>query len=89
MFNVTVGAPGRDVEAGTTLRQNAGAVYLVKKSAGVNGAGIISVRSAFSPATGDEFGYSAAAVPGFALIGAPFNDTAGLNAGMIRINVNP
>jgi hypothetical protein len=89
VFNVTVGAPGRDVEVGTTLRQNAGAVYLVKKSAGVNGAGIISVRSAFSPATGDEFGYSAAAVPGFAIIGAPFNDTAGLNAGMTRINVNP
>ncbi|MFO0451170.1 MAG: hypothetical protein ACK52I_21360, partial [Pseudomonadota bacterium] len=89
VFNVTIGAPRRDIEVGTTLRQNAGAVYLVKKSAGVNGAGIISVRSAFSPATGDEFGYSAAAVPGFAIIGAPFNDTAGLNAGMIRINVNP
>ena len=89
VFTVTVGAPGREVNVGTTPRTDAGAAYILKKSTSASGAGLLSVRAAFAPASGDEFGYSAAAVPGFSILGAPFNDAAGLNAGMIRITINP
>ena len=43
----------------------------------------------FNPATGDEFGYSAASTRGFSLIGAPFSDITGLNSGKARLLTTP
>ena len=88
-FVVTVGAPKTDVVVGSATRIDAGAAYVLTRAFGSTGAVLSSVRRAFSPGTADEFGYSASSVTGFGLIGAPFNDSAGLNAGMARITINP
>ena len=88
-FVITVGAPKTDVVVGSATRVDAGAVYVLTRPFGATGATLSSLRRAFSPATGDEFGYSASSVTGFGLVGAPFNDSAGLNAGMTRVTINP
>jgi hypothetical protein len=86
---VTVGAPKADVAVGTTPRVDAGKVYVLTRAFGATGAVLANTRTAFAPATGDEFGYSAASVPGFGIIGTPFNDAAGLNKGMARTLIAP
>jgi hypothetical protein len=86
---VTVGAPKADVAVGTTPRVDAGKVYVVSRTFGTSGVFSATARTAFSPASGDEFGYSATSVTGFGLVGAPFNDSAGLNRGMTRVTINP
>ncbi|MEY3142868.1 MAG: hypothetical protein RLY21_1361 [Planctomycetota bacterium] len=88
-FVITVGAPKTDVVLGSATRVDAGVVYVLTRSFGSTGATLSSLRRAFSPATGDEFGYSASSVTGFGLVGAPFTDSAGLNAGMTRVTINP
>ena len=88
-FLITVGAPKSDVTVVTTPRADAGRVYFLSKSTGAQGATLLESRTAFSPASGDEFGYSVAGVEGFSILGAPFDDDAGLNAGMSRILITP
>jgi len=88
-FTITVGAPKADVTVATTPRTNAGRVYFLRKTTGAQGAALLESRTAFSPAAGDEFGYSVSGVAGFSILGAPFNDDAGLNAGMSRILITP
>jgi hypothetical protein len=88
-FVITVGAPKADVNVGTTPRVDAGKIYVLRHTPGATGATLSSARAAFAPATGDEFGSTAAAVQGFGVVGTPFNDSAGLNTGMVRITVNP
>lgn len=86
---VTVGAPKADVAVGSATRLDAGRVYVVSRTFGTTGTFSATSRTAFSPASGDEFGYSTSSVTSFGLVGAPFNDSAGLNRGMTRVTINP
>lgn len=70
--NVLVGVP-----FDSSLVSNAGAAYLFD---GSTGAVLRTFRSP-TPTTGDSFGYSVAAAGTNVLIGAPFDDTAGVDAG--------
>ncbi|MEY2715822.1 MAG: hypothetical protein RIT24_2165, partial [Planctomycetota bacterium] len=83
-FTVVVGAPKADVPLESGLRLNAGKVYVLHKTVGAIGAELRAIRVGTSPATGDEFGYSAASVSGLSIIGAPFSDVSGLNSGKAR-----
>lgn len=88
-FTITIGAPAADVTVVTTPRVDAGRVYFLRKTTGAQGATLLQSRTAFSPSAGDEFGYSVSGVEGFSILGAPFDDDAGLNAGMSRILITP
>ena len=88
-FTVVVGAPKADLALSSGLRPNAGKVYILHKTVGQSGAELREIRTAFSPATGDEFGYSAASISGLSIIGAPFSDVSGLNSGKARLITNP
>jgi hypothetical protein len=84
-FIVSVGAPGRSNDFDGIARPNAGRVYVLRKKFGVSSAEEIDSRILFTPAAGDEFGYSVDAADGFSVGGAPFADPAGLNSGKARI----
>lgn len=88
-YIITVGAPKAEVSVGSAVRTDAGKIYILRRTPAVAGTTLSAVRTAFSPASGDEFGSSAASVRGFGVVGTPFNDSAGLNTGMSRITVNP
>ena len=88
-YRVVIGAPNADVSTSTGLRANAGKVYVVQKRLGDQEANLISVRTDPLPSTGDSFGSSSASMPGRALIGVPFNDSAGLNAGKAKLLLTP
>ena len=88
-FTVVVGSPKADLALSSGLRPNAGKVYILHKTIGQTGAELREIRSGFSPATGDEFGYSAASISGLSIIGAPFSDVSGLNSGKARLITNP
>ncbi len=88
-FTVVVGAPKADIPTPGGLRNSAGKVYVLHKTVGASGADLLSTRAMFNPATGDEFGYSAASSTGFSLIGAPFSDITGLNSGKARLLTVP
>ena len=87
-FIVTVGAPGRSNDFDGIARPKAGRAYILRKKFGVSSAEEIDSRTLFTPAAGDEFGYSVEAVDGFSVIGAPFADPSGLNSGKVRIMTN-
>jgi hypothetical protein len=88
-YRIVVGATKADIAFGSTVKVDAGAVYIIRKTIGTAPGEIIERRLANTPASGDEFGYSAASVPGFSLIGAPFKDTGGLNAGSVKLLTVP
>jgi len=88
-FTVVVGSPKADLALSSGLRPNAGKVYILHKTVGQSGAELREIRTGFSPATGDEFGYSAASISGLSIIGAPFSDVNGLNSGKARLITNP
>jgi len=89
VYRIVVGASKADIAFGSITKVDAGAVYIIHKSLGTAPAEIVERRIANTPASGDEFGYSAASVPGFSLIGAPFKDTGGLNAGSVKFLTVP
>lgn len=88
-FTVIVSAPKADLLLDSGLRINAGKVYVLHKTIGQSGAELLQVRTSYSPASGDEFGYSSAAIRGLSIIGAPFSDLNGLNSGKARILTTP
>ncbi|MFM7259430.1 MAG: hypothetical protein ACKO3W_02385, partial [bacterium] len=88
-YRIVVGASKADIPTGSFTKVDAGAVFIISKTLGTTPAAIIGKRLANSPASGDEFGYSAASVTGFSLIGAPFKDTGGLNAGSVKFLTVP
>ena len=88
-FTVVIGAPKAAVTVPSGIRNGAGKVYVLHKTPGQTGAELLSIRASFNPATGDEFGYSAASTRGFSLIGAPFSDITGLNSGKARLLTTP
>ena len=70
--NVLVGAPLED-----TGVPEAGAAYLLDGDTGV----LLQTFRSPNPALGDSFGWSVAGVGGNVLVGAPFDDTEGRDAG--------
>jgi hypothetical protein len=88
-FTVIVGAAKADVQVGSTLKVDAGAVFVLKKVFGTSGATLVERRTSNAPVSGDEFGYSTTALQGFSLIGAPFKDSGGLNAGAAKLLTTP
>ena len=88
-YTVTVGVGKEDVMVNGQLKTQAGAVHIIRKVFGQNFGSEVGVRTSNSPATGDEFGYSTSAIQGFSLIGAPFKDNSGLNAGAAKLLTTP
>ncbi len=87
---ITVGAAKADIVlSDTSIRLDAGIVTLLRRTNGATGATFLQKRTANDPGTGDAFGYSAASVRGLSVVGAPFNDEAGLNAGKARFMLTP
>src|SRR5713101_5131408 len=70
--NVLVGVPNDD-----TGGIDAGAVYLFHSTTGA----VVQIFQKPTPAAGDQFGYSIAAVGSNVLVGAPNDDTGGTDAG--------
>ena len=88
-FTVVVGAPKADIVSSGGVRANAGKVYILHKVIGQLGAELREIRASFTPATGDEFGYSTASISGLSVVGAPFSDVTGLNSGKARTLTTP
>ncbi|MDI9402310.1 MAG: hypothetical protein QM516_00420 [Limnohabitans sp.] len=88
-FTIVVGAPKSDVVSPSATRVKAGRVLVLTRQPGTSGAVLDSVRIENNAASGNEFGYSASSTPGFSLIGIPFNDERGLNAGKARAIPTP
>lgn len=89
LYQIVVGASKADIEVGSALRADAGAVFIYEKSLGTSAAQYLGMRISNTPSTGDEFGYATSAVPGFGLIGAPFKDSGGLNSGAAKFITLP
>ncbi len=88
-FTVVVGAPKADLTVPGGVRTDAGKIYVLRKTIGQTGAVLTAIRASTNPATGDQFGYSAASTRGFSLTGAPFSDVTGLNSGKARLMTTP
>jgi Metallo-peptidase family M12B Reprolysin-like len=88
-FTIVAGAPKADLVLSTGVRNNAGKVYILNKELGTTPPVLQAIRVMNTPATGDEFGYSASSVTGSSLIGAPFSDVSGLNSGRARLLSTP
>jgi len=71
------------------LREDAGKVYVLRKFFGQQGAALVAIRTARTPATGDRFGATVSGTWGLSAIGAPFNADLCLNAGKVRILSTP
>jgi hypothetical protein len=88
-FTIVVGAPKSDVVTPSATRVQAGRVLVLTRQPGTSGAVLDSVRTETNAASGNEFGFSTVSTPGFSLIGIPFNDERGLNAGKARAITTP
>ena len=88
-FVVIAGAPKADILADLGTRTDSGRVYILRKLPGVNGLELLGTRTNFNPASGDEFGFSAASTRGLGVVGAPFTDQSGLNSGRARLIPTP
>ncbi|MEY2794738.1 MAG: Bifunctional hemolysin/adenylate cyclase precursor, partial [Planctomycetota bacterium] len=89
VYQIIVGAAKADIMAGSALRVDAGAVFIYEKTLGATAPIYQGMRVSNTPSSGDEFGYSTSAVNGFSLIGAPFKDSGGLNAGAAKLITLP
>jgi len=77
---IVVGTPNAD-EVGS----DTGSVYVFDGTAsGVTTTPILTINNP-SPASGDRFGFAVSVMGDFVLVGAPFDDTTGFNAGTIYI----
>jgi cysteine-rich repeat protein len=75
--NIVVGAPLHDIPGAL----NNGIVYVVSGST----AGLLRTLQNPTPSPGDEFGFSLAVVGSKVVVGTPFDDTAGADAGAVYV----
>ncbi len=88
-YTVVVGVALENVTVSGQVKTHAGAAHIIHKVFGQMFGTEVGVRTSNSPASGDEFGYSTTAIPGFSLIGEPFKDNGGLNAGAAKLLTIP
>ncbi len=75
--NIVVGAPFHDVPSAI----NTGVVYILSGSTG----GLLRTLANPTANPGDEFGFAVATVGSKVVVGAPFDDTAGSDAGAVYV----